>query len=177
MPRCHIGSRVIALASIAGLWVGVGCQSVPFPAASGGRWVHPQLGYSVAAPSVSPLVWEARVMDGADMGYRHRDGSSLALMSDCARGSAPPALRARQLLIGTGERELIASHPVDLGSDSGWKLGFRTLDRGSEVTVRAVTLISDSCTFDWLWVAAGRPVEPVWFDEWWESFEREGVVR
>ncbi|MEE2662906.1 MAG: hypothetical protein VX681_02210 [Myxococcota bacterium] len=176
MPRRQTGSRVVALASIAGLWVGVGCQSALLPA-SGGRWVHPQLGYTVDAPAVSPLVWEALAIDGADLAYRHRDGSSLALMSECARGPAPPSLLARQLLIGIGERELIASHPIELGPDSGWKLVFRTLEEEREFTVRAVTLAAGSCTFDWLWVATGRPAEAVWFDQWWESFQREGGDR
>jgi hypothetical protein len=176
MPRRHPGSRVAVLASIVALSIGTGCRSAP-PAAASGRWVHPELGYSVAAPAVSPLDWEARVIEGADLAYRKRDGSSLTLMSECARGPAHPSLLARQLMIGTRQSELLESYPIALGTDPGWKLVFRTVEEGRELTIRAVTVASGTCTFDWLWVATDRSAEPEWFDQWWASFEREGGDR
>ena len=139
---------------------------------SGGRWVHPKLGYSIEAPSVSPEEWTASEVDGADLSFQKRDGSSLTMMSDCERGAAHPALLARQLLIGTRQRELLVSHPIAHRGDPGWRLVFRTTEADRDLTVNSVTVVSGACTFDWLWIAVGIPSEATWFDRWWASFER-----
>jgi hypothetical protein len=166
-------SGFVALASVVVLSLGALCRSAPLQA-SGGRWVHPELGYSVDAPAVSPREWRPSKLEGADLAYRKRDGSSLMLMSDCARGPAHPSLLARQLLIGTTDRELLQSYPIALGSDPGWKLVFRTVEDGRQVTVHAATVASGKCVFDWVWVAVEPPADGSWFDRWWASFDREG---
>ena len=172
MPRPWPGSTratTLALSAAIALSSGVSCAGTPL-APSGGRWVHPSIGYAVDAPAVSPQAWRAIRVDGADLAYRRSDGSTLTLMSDCARGDAPPALLARQLLIGTPEREVVRSEAVALAGAPGWFLVFQTREEGTEVTVNALTLASDGCTFDWLWVAPGRPEVAPWFERWWGSF-------
>ena len=168
--RWRASARAAALCAVAAL--STSCAATPL-SPSGGRWVHPELGYAIEAPSVSPEEWAASQVDGADLSFRKRDGSSLTLMSDCMRGPAHPALLARQLLIGTRQRELLVSHPIAHRGDPGWRLVFRTTEGDRELTVSAVTVASGACTFDWLWVAVGRPGEALWFDRWWASFERE----
>jgi len=171
MASRHPRWRTTALGAIAFLSAGAFCATAPLRP-SGGRWVHPKLGYSIDAPQVSPEEWSASHVEGADLAFRKFDGSSLTLMSDCTRGPAKPFVLARQLMIGIKQRELIQSHPIALLGDPGWRLAFRTIEAGREVTVRAVTLASGNCTFDWLWVALNRPDEAAWFDQWWASFER-----
>lgn len=168
-PTGSVG--VVLLAAAVALSAGASCAGTPLPP-SGGRWEHPKHGYAIDAPQIAPEVWEAVSIDGADLGYRRPDGSALTLMSDCGRGSAPPSLLARQLLIGTAERELLTSEPIELAGDPGWRLAFRTREQGREVTVRSVTLTSGGCTFDWVWVAPGRTDEAPWFEDWWASFTR-----
>lgn len=173
MPRHPSGligaaCRVLLAVAIA-LSAGVSCAGTPL-APSAGRWVHPRLGYAIDAPVVSPDAWMAIDIEGADLAYRRSDGATLSLMSNCARAAAPPALLARQLLIGTKERTVVRNEPIDLNGDPGWRLAFRTLEQGREVTVNAVTLASAGCAFDWLWIAPGRPGEAPWFDLWWASF-------
>lgn len=175
MPRRHPGSQLAAVASVAVLCLGALCGP-PLLRASGGRYVDPKLGYAVDAPEVSPRVWKPARIEGADLAFVARDGSRLSLLSSCDRGEAHPSLLARQLLIGTRDRDLIESYPIALGSDPGWKLVFTAREAGREVTVTTATVASGVCTFDWLWVAVG-PYDPEldasWFDRWWASFERE----
>ena len=162
---------VMALAVLVALSASVSCASAPLPP-SGGRWVHPVHRYAIDAPRVSPDSWRAVLIDGADLAYLRSDGASLTLMSDCARALAPPWLLARQLLIGVAEREVLVSEPVEVEGAPGWRLIFRTDQEGQEITVHAVTLVSGGCSFDWVWVAPGRPSEPPWFEQWWSSFAR-----
>jgi len=167
------------LASVVLLTVGALCETAPLRP-SGGRFVHPTLGYAVDAPEVSPLEWQARPVEGTDMAFAKADGSSLTLMSDCTRGPAHPSLLARQLLIGTTDRELIQSYPIALGTDPGWKLVFTTGEGGRVLRVTAVTVASGRCTFDWLWLAVDGETtdDGAWFDRWWASFERHpGAAR
>ena len=160
-----------ALTAAALLSLAASCATGPLRPVDG-RLVHRELGYSVDPPRFDPGQWRQVQVEGSDLAYRRSDGASLALMSDCTRGSARPVLLARQLLIGTSERELIESHPIALRGHAGWKLAFRTLEDGREVTVRAVVVTADECTFDWLWVAPGREEGAPWFVDWWASFER-----
>jgi len=161
----------MVLSMAVALSAGVSCAGPPLPP-SGGRWEHPGHRYFIDAPRVSPESWSAVLIEGADLAYVRSDGASLTLLSDCARAMAPPWLLARQLLIGVADRELLVSEPLELGGDPGWRLVFRTWQEEREVTVRAITLVGGGCSFDWVWVAPGRPDEPPWFEAWWSSFVR-----
>jgi len=158
-----------------------------------GRWWNRELGYFIDAPrsagstvdaqgtsksAASPQRWESIRVSGADLAYRGSDGSLMTLLSECrAVAEARPGLLARQLLIGLGERELVASHPIALRGNPGWQQVFRTLDGSTQLEVRSVTIRGSRCTFDCVWVGRVGAESVRDFERWWSSFERDPAFK
>ena len=137
-----------------------------------GRAVHPELGFSVAAPADTQL-WQPIVVDGSWLAYRHESGSHMSLQTRCFRRFLNAQLRARHLLIGVEPRELRQSGPVAVGAIGGWS---QVVDVGGRapVRVKTVTLLVEECAYDWVLTSRDDfdALEPS-FDAWWQSFARE----
>jgi hypothetical protein len=78
---------------------------------------------------------------------------------------------ARHLVIGLPERTLRQAGPVAVGNWPGWTQTFDTLQEGTTVRVKTVTLTTNHCAIDWILTAAEgfEAAEPS-FDRWWSSF-------
>jgi len=173
-------TRVRALTWIAASLVGCASDLVAVGQDGATGFRHQSLGYSIRAPSAAEGgTWRRVSVEGTDLAFARRadDGeATMTLLSTCRRSQAPPAVRARNLLIGLPEHTLRQSGPVELDGDDGWSQVFDLEQGGVPVRVKAVTLVSGGCTFDWVLVAPGPfgGAEDS-FDAWWTSFERGGV--
>jgi len=137
---------------------------------------HRGVGYSIGHPGQDERdAWRQVDIDGADLAFRRNDGAALSLSSDCRETSAPVGVLARHLIIGTSREELIAAGPVELSGDQGFSQTFDTREGEVDVRIKAVTLASGRCVFDFVAVVpeveSFDEVETV-FDRWWTSFER-----
>jgi hypothetical protein len=128
---------------------------------------HRRHGYTVGVPEP---VWERVSIDGATLAFR-RGRETMSLQSRCGRPVATPAIMARQLVIGIGDRELHRAGPVTVDGREGWAQTFDARAEGGSVRVKTVTLVAGRCTFDWtLAGSADFAGAERSFDAWWQSF-------
>jgi hypothetical protein len=64
---------------------------------------------------------------------------------------------ARHLMIGIPERTLRQAGPVLVAGHSGWTQTFDARLEGRTVRIQTVTLVTPSCAYDLMLVAAGDP--------------------
>jgi hypothetical protein len=161
-------ARAALAATLLGLPLLIGCASGPY-AVDGGRLVHARHGFSVSIPERPP--WEPISLGGA-AAFRGEGSARMSLQSRCGRPVAAPHIMARHLVIGLPERTLRQSGPVSVDDWPGWYQVFDTLNGGTAVRVKTVTLVVEHCTFDWILSARSgfEAAEPS-FDAWWRSFE------
>jgi hypothetical protein len=165
-----------ALGLVSGLLLGCGGGVIWDDDPSQLRFRNEGVGYSIGHPGGDDRSeWRKVEIDGADLAFRRADGAALSLSSDCRKTSAPIGVLARHLIIGTERDDLLAASPVELLGDQGFSQTFDTREGGVTLRIKAVTLASGRCVFDF--VAVGRDagsfdqLERV-FDDWWTSFER-----
>ena len=79
---------------------------------------------------------------------------------------------SRHLVMGLGERTLLAAGPLLVAGRGGWTQTVEFDRDGVPLRLKTVTLVVNDCTFDWILVASG-PFEPAEqaFDAWWGSFQ------
>lgn len=132
----------------------------------GDRLRAPERGWSVAHPGPA---WERIRMEGAELAFARADGARLSLLRSCTRRDVPPQVLARQLLIGTGEREMLQSGPTTGGGLEGWSQSVQL--RGG-THFRSVTLVADRCAFDLVLVAPTDTAADAdaAFAAWWPTF-------
>jgi len=168
-------TRVLGSIAIASF----GCASdlVAVGEGSGAGFRHRSLGYTISVPAESrDEPWRRVSVEGADLAFSQRvaEGeATMTLLSECRSSVAPPVVRARNLLIGVSEHTVRASGPVELHGDDGWSQTFDLEQDGVPIRVKAVTIVSGDCTFDWVLVAPGPLGDTERsFDRWWSSFVR-----
>jgi hypothetical protein len=165
------------------MWVallGVGCASdfVRRQGPDGPLLEHKELGYLIAEapPDLPPplsLRWKRTKVPEADLAYRNDEGSVLSLSSRCRESRASVSILSRQLTIGTSRDRMLTAGPLEHDGDDGWSQTFDTEEGGVTLRIKAVTLLSGVCVYDWLLVAPGeQPFERAepGFDAWMESF-------
>ena len=164
----HAGRVYLGL--LAGL-LAVACSSSIRQVGDGFR--HRDHDFSIAAPKGLPAWQRTDVEDAALAFERQGPGGRdlLSLVSRCGRPTADAQLMARHLVIGLGDRTVVAAGPLEVEGHSGWTQTFDTLRDGVPVRIKTVTLVVGRCSFDWILAAAG-PIEPAEasFDAWWGSF-------
>lgn len=164
-PR-RSGERALALLAVI---VVAGCASYPKRTETGYR--HPRHHYSIGVPGGPGPAWTRIQIKGAWLAFQ-RPGETISLQSRCGKPVARPAVMARNLVVGVGERELVQAGPVIVGGTNGWIQTFDT--RSGDVTVRVttVTAVIEGCTFDWTLASMGDSPDAMRaFETWWGTFE------
>jgi len=133
---------------------------------------HKKHGYSIGEPGGPGPPWIRVDIDGAWIGFRRPGSETISLQSRCGKPVAHPAVMARNLVVGVGEREVVQAGPVIVGGTNGWIQTFDMTPGGVAVRVTTVTAVIDGCTFDWTLVTHGEAPEATRaFETWWGSFE------
>jgi hypothetical protein len=133
---------------------------------------HREHGYSIGFPNGVGPAWTETDVEGAWIAFRRPGRETIALQSRCGRPVAAPAVMARNLVVGVGERDLLQAGPVAIGGSNGWVQTFDVTAEGVEARVTTVTAVIADCTFDWTLVTKGEPLETrAAFDTWWATFE------
>ena len=142
--------------------------------AENGGWRSTRGGYRIGAPGAG---WERFDLEGAALAFRQGGSETMSLQARCGRPVASPAIMARHLLIGISERTLRQAGPVAVAGRSGWTQTFDARLEARTVRIQTVTLVTSSCAYDFLVVAAGDP-EPAQrsFEAWVESFSLADVA-
>ncbi len=157
----------------------VGCSGklVALESESGpGRHRHRELGYEIDFPSVvGEPGWSRGSVEGSDLVFEHRDGSTWTLASHCRRTAMPVPLLAAELARAArdGDGVRVDGGPVQQAGLEGWAQRLETRADGMSLTIKTVTLRGARCVYDWVLVAPTRQrfeaLEPR-FDAWWRSF-------
>ena len=145
-------------------------------------FLHERHGYRVGAPPAADASWKRVRVDGSVLAYRREVVSQppvrMTLSSRCRVPLAEPELLARHLRIGVAEHVVRQSEAVEASPLSGWQQVFDVTQDGAVVRVKTVTLVGDTCAYDWVLTArdgAGfEEAEPT-FDAWWRSLEVPNV--
>jgi hypothetical protein len=155
--RGACGWRVTLVGTMLGIPLCIACATGTFEPVDG-RFHHRVHGYSLAEPETV-------------VAYRRHGSALMSLQSGCRRPLAGPQVMARHLVIGLPERTLRQAGPVAVGNWPGWTQTFDTLQEGTTVRVKTVTLTTNHCAIDWILTAAEgfEAAEPS-FDRWWSSF-------
>jgi hypothetical protein len=153
-----------------GIPLGVACATGSFESVEG-RLHHRVHGYSLAEPEATRPPWKRVRVEGTAVAYRRPESVLMSLQSGCRRPLARPQVMARHLVIGLPDRTLRQAGPVAVGDWPGWTQTFDTLQEGTAVRVKTVTLTTNRCAIDWILTAAEgfEAAEPS-FDRWWSSF-------
>jgi hypothetical protein len=182
----RIRSVLIALSFAIAAGVALACAGDLDRFDRGGTRVfeHKTRGYRIGMPrGASEEGWKRVNVEGADLVFVGADGSSMTLISRCRRERtrASPQLLARNLLIGSPERYIVAAAPTTLGVAPGWRqtVDIRT-EEGVTVRLQSVSVKSGLCIFDWLLASppdewSNAEVESQ-FEGWIESFEHPGLL-
>jgi hypothetical protein len=136
---------------------------------------NPRLGYTIARPSEEAGEWRRVDLEGADLAFRGPGGATMSLLARCGQARpVNPAILARNLLIGVGDREIERAAPVAHAGHPGWEQVVRVRGDGTPLTLKTVTVATQRCVFDWVLTAGSdfAALEPV-FDQWWASFRAE----
>jgi hypothetical protein len=135
---------------------------------------HRVLGYRIAVPEDEEEGgWRRIDVEGAALAFRDGRGSTVSLLSRCRGSGADPRILARQLRIGLSKPILLESGPLEVDGEPGWFQVFDTESNEARVRVKTVTTRVDSCTIDFVLVAADSyPDVEARFDRWWQSFDR-----
>jgi hypothetical protein len=158
--------RVVALLAV--LLV-AGCASNVKRTPTGYR--HARHHYAIGVPDGPGPAWRRIEIEGAWIAFRRPGPETISLQSRCGKPVARPAVMARNLVVGVGERELVQAGPVIVGGTNGWIQTFDT--RSGDVTVRVttVTAVIEGCTFDWTLATVGAsPQATHAFEAWWGTF-------
>ena len=144
------------------------CNGSPVVSSEGGGFRHPTLGYSVGPPG---LTMQRIRVDDTDLAFRDTAGTSWSVLSQCGRATARPAILARHLTIGLGERQLQQAGPVQHAGLEGWSQVVDVLADAIPLRLTTVTLVQGRCTFDFIQSARRDTVVDVEaFERWWRSF-------
>jgi hypothetical protein len=154
----------------------VGCASNLIRTETGFR--NPRHGYSIGIPGGPGAEWERIEIEGAWVAFRRPGSETMSLQSRCGKPVAHPAIMARNLVVGIGEREILQAGPAIVAGTNGWIQTFET--RPGDVTIRVttVTAVIDDCSFDWTLATRGEsPRASHAFEVWWGTFERDPDYR
>ena len=174
--RFHQSARLLGLLALGIVLEACSAKLAPYGEDGIAGFRHRTIGYTIALPDWGDLPpWRQSKVEGTDLVFSDPSNggrSSMSLMSECRPSQAHPGALARHLTIGISDRQLEAAGPVALAGDPGWSQTFVTWQDGIPVYVKAVTVVSLRCTFDWVLVMP----EPLGgmelvFDRWWASFE------
>jgi len=148
----------------------IGCATGSFESVDG-RFHHRDQGYSLAEPEPTQPPWKRVRLEGAVVAFRRPGPVLMSLQSGCRRPVAGPQVMARHLVIGLPERTLRQAGPVAVEDWPGWTQTFDTMQEGTTVRVKTVTLVAAGCAIDWVLTGAEgfEAAEPS-FDRWWSSF-------
>jgi hypothetical protein len=175
-PRFHRGARLLGFLALGIALQACSAKLAPYGEEEIAGFRHRTIGYTISIPDWGDLPpWRRIEVEGADLVFSdpsNGDRSSMSLLSECRPSEAHPGALARHLTIGVSDRQLESAGPVALAGDPGWSQTFVTRLDGVAVHVKAVTVVSPRCTFDWVLVMPGPfgGMELV-FDRWWASFE------
>jgi hypothetical protein len=148
----------------------VGCASNLELTESGYR--NARDGYSIGVPAGQGGPWERIEIEGAWIAFRRRGPETMSLQSRCGKPVAHPAIMARNLVVGIGERELVQAGPVIVGGTNGWIQSFDIPHAQVSVRVTTVTAVIGECSFDWTLATLGESQSANHaFEVWWSSFE------
>ncbi len=152
------------------LLVLVGCTGPMVHLKDGYR--HRRHDFRIGEPDGPGPAWERISVDGAALAFRRSGPDTVTLLSRCGRPVAAAQLMARHLVMGLGERTLLAAGPLVVDGRGGWTQTVEFEREGVPLRLKTVTLVVADCTFDWILVASG-PFEPAEaaFDAWWGSFQ------
>jgi hypothetical protein len=147
----------------------VGCASNLVRTEAGYR--NPHHGYSIGVPGGLGEPWERIEIEGAWVAFRRRGPETMSLQSRCGKPVAHPAIMARNLVVGIGERELVQAGPVIVAGTNAWIQTFETRPGDATIRVTTVTAVIDDCAFDWTLVTLGdSPSANHAFEAWWGTF-------
>ena len=164
-PR-RISERVFALLVV---FLVAGCASDLELGETGYRNVRH--GYSIGVPGGPGPPWVRTEIEGAWLAFRRSGSETISLQSRCGKPVAHPAIMARNLVLGVGERELVQAGPVIVAGTNGWIQTFDTRSGDVGVRITTVTAVIDDCTFDWTLATLGEsPQASRAFEIWWGTF-------
>jgi hypothetical protein len=148
----------------------VGCASDLKRTETGFR--NPRHGYSIGVPGrAAGEPWERIEIKGAWVAFRRPGPETMSLQSRCGKPVAHPAIMARNLVVGIGERELVQAGPVIVAGTNAWIQTFDTRPGDATIRVTTVTAVIDGCAFDWTLVTLGEsPSANHAFEAWWGTF-------
>jgi predicted RNA binding protein YcfA (HicA-like mRNA interferase family) len=165
------------LLTVAAVVVGCSGKLVALDGESGrGRHRHRELGYEIDFPSVlGQPGWSRENLEGSDLVFQHRDGSTWTLASHCRRTRTPASLLAGELARAARNGTDVRSEggPVQLAGLEGWAQRLEAKADGMSLAIKTVTLRGTRCVYDWVLLAPTRrrleELEPR-FEAWWRSF-------
>ena len=159
--------RAFALLAVV---VVAGCASSPKLTETGYR--NARHGYSIGVPGGPGPAWARVEIEGAWIAFRRPGPETISLQSRCGKPTAHPAIMARNLVVGVGERDLVQAGPVIVAGTNGWIQTFDTRPGEVRVRITTVTAVIGECTFDWTLATVGEsPYASRAFETWWGTFE------
>lgn len=139
------------------------------------RFVHKTLRYTIDRPPVLDTPdWKRVRAPETDLGVRHRDGSTFALVSSCRPTRATPAQLAFHVLHASGGKRVGEETALEHRGLAGYAQTLERVEGDLWMRIRTVTLQGAECSYDFFLLApdAARfeALLPT-FDHWWQSFE------